>query len=318
MTSPAVTSRGIGRDTHPLLTVLLAQLIYAAGLLAGMLLFRTLGALLAGTQPSPPLIAVFAVLQPVLGHAPIFLLLWAWVRFYERRPFAASLGLTWDGLAWRQHAAGFGLGTAFIAGWLALQAAIGNLRVDDTLVASGTPLAALAYLLPAFYLGRIVMISIEEILYRGWILRSATTRWGTTAGIAISSGAFALFHFAGPLMLISPLHRFTWVLAANLVLWSVLAALLTLMGGSLWAAMAFHATPLWLASLVFVVAAPGQGPPQLAMVLLSQPQASPLLGEPATAGPFTGLPTTVLLALLCGAAFAAYRRRGRRVTPAAG
>ncbi|TDE41709.1 CPBP family intramembrane metalloprotease [Nonomuraea mesophila] len=258
------------------------------------------------------------MLQQVIGHAPIFLLLWAWVRFYERRPFAASLGLTWGRLAWKQHAAGFGLGVAFIAGWLALQAAIGNLGVDGTMAAPGVPVAALAYLLPAFYLSRIVMISIEEILYRGWILRSATARWGAPAGIAISSGAFALFHFAGPLMLIFPLHRFTWVLAANLVLWSVLAALLTLMGGSLWAALAFHATPLWLASHVFVVTAPGQGTPPLAIVLLSQPQASPLLGEPATAGPFTGLPTTLLLALLCGAAYATYRRRRTRVTPAAG
>ncbi|MDX3099807.1 CPBP family intramembrane glutamic endopeptidase [Nonomuraea angiospora] len=293
------------RDTHPLLAVLLAQLIYAAGVVAGIALAALLTRPFAEAAPSGPLIAVVTLLQTVAGHAPIFLLLWAWLRFYERRPFA-SLGLPWGRTAWRWHAAGFGLGAAFIAGWLALQYAMGNLRIEDTFAGSAAGVSAL-YLLPMFYLSRIGMIAIEEILYRGWLLRTGTARWGTTAGVAVSSAAFALFHFVGPLMLITPLHRFHWVLALNLVLWSVLAALLTLTSGNLWAAMAFHATPLWLTSQVFVV---NDGRPQvLAMVLLSQPKASPLMGEAALAGPFTGLPTTLLLALLCAGALAVHLRR---------
>lgn len=112
-------------------------------------------------------------------------------------------------------------------------------------------------------------------------------------------------------MLITPLHTFHWVLATNLVLWSVLAALLTLTTRSLWAAMAFHTTPLWLNSLVFVVPESGRPLPDMAVLLLSQPKASPLAGEAATAGPFTGLPTTFLLAVLCLGALAVYRRRSR-------
>jgi hypothetical protein len=133
------------------------------------------------------------------------------------------------------------------------------------------------------------------------------------AGVAVSSAAFALFHFAGPLMLLGPLHTFHPVLAVNLVLWSVLAALLTLTGRSLWAAMAFHAAPLWLASHVFMVAAPGGRAPEPPVVLLSQPGASPWAGEAALAGPFTGLPTTLLLAVLCAAAYAVHRRRRESV-----
>ncbi|MFG3437121.1 CPBP family intramembrane glutamic endopeptidase [Nonomuraea sp. NPDC047897] len=300
-----MTATGSVRDTHPLLAVLLAQLIYAAGVVAGSLLVAVLARPFAGTTPSGPLIAVVTLLQTAVGHAPIFLLLWAWLRFYERRSFA-SLGLTWGRSAWRWHGAGFGLGVAFIAGWLALQYAIGNLRIEDTFAGSAAG-ASVLYLLPVFYLARIGMIAIEEILYRGWLLRTGMARWGVAAGIAVSSAAFALFHFAGPLLLVMPLHRFHWVLALNLVLWSVLAALLTLMSGNLWAATAFHATPLWLASQVFVV---GDGrPPAIAVVLLSQPKGNPLMGEAALAGPFTGLPTTLLLALLCAGALAVHRRR---------
>ncbi|MFG1680970.1 CPBP family intramembrane glutamic endopeptidase [Nonomuraea sp. NPDC049269] len=298
------------RSTHPLVAVLLAQLIYAAGVVIGMALLLPLGMLFPGRQ-SGPLLAILLLLTTVIQHAPIFVLLWLWTRFYEKRPFA-SLGLTWGRDAWRQHLIGFGLGAAFIAGWLVLQYATGNLRVVGSLWDS-----ALIYLLPVSYLSRIMMIAIEEILYRGWILQSAGARWGVPAGIALSSAAFALFHFFGPLMLIAPLHTFHWVLATNLVLWSVLAALLTLTGRGLWAAMAFHATSLWLASQVFVVAGPGQRPPDMAVLLLSQPKASPLAGEAALAGPFTGLPTTLLLAVLCVGALAVYRRRSRVEPPTA-
>lgn len=292
------------RTTHPLVAVVLAQLIYAAGVVMGMALTPLLGSLLPGT-PQGPVLAAVLLLSVVLGHAPIFALLWLWTRFYEKRPFV-SLGLTWGRGAWRRHLIGFGLGAAFIAGWLALQYATGNLRVDGSRWNS-----ALLYLLPVAYLARVIMIAIEEILYRGWILQSAGARWGVPAGIAVSSAAFALFHFVGPLMLIAPLHTFHWVLATNLVLWSVLAALLTLTGRGLWAAMAFHATPLWLASYAFVVVVPGQRLPDMAVFLLSQPKASPLAGEAALAGPFTGLPTTLLLAVLCAGAFAVYLRRSR-------
>ncbi|MFD1544334.1 CPBP family intramembrane glutamic endopeptidase [Nonomuraea guangzhouensis] len=296
------------RGTHPLVAVLLAQLIYAAGVVIGMALLLPLGMLFPGRQ-SGPLFAVLMLLTTVIQHAPIFVLLWLWTRFYEKRPFA-SLGLAWGRDAWRQHLIGFVLGTAFIAGWLALQYATGNLRVDGSLWDS-----ALIYLLPVAYLARVMMIAIEEILYRGWILQSAGARWGVPAGIALSSAAFALFHFVGPLMLIAPLHTFHWVLATNLVLWSVLGALLTLTTRSLWAAMAFHATPLWLATYVFAVGVPGQRPPDMAVLLLSQPKASPLAGEAALAGPFTGLPTTLLLALLCAGALAVYLRRSRVEPP---
>ncbi|MEU8148518.1 CPBP family intramembrane glutamic endopeptidase [Nonomuraea sp. NPDC048901] len=300
------------RGTHPLVAVLLAQLIYAAGIVIGMALLLPLGMLFPGRQ-SGPLFAVLLVLTTVIQHAPIFVLLWLWTRFYEKRPFA-SLGLAWGRGAWRQHLIGFGLGAAFIAGWLALQYVTGNLRVDGSRWNF-----ALLYLLPVAYLARVIMIAIEEILFRGWILQSAGARWGVPAGIAVSSGAFALFHFVGPLMLIAPLHTFHWVLATNLVLWSVLAALLTLTGRGLWAAMAFHATPLWLATYAFVVAVPGQRLPDMAVLLLSQPKASPLAGEAALAGPFTGLPTTLLLAVLCAGALAVYLRRSRvrEVTAAA-
>ncbi|MEV6150787.1 CPBP family intramembrane glutamic endopeptidase [Nonomuraea sp. NPDC052129] len=300
------------RMTHPLLAVLLAQLIYAGGVLIGAVLLLPINRLFPSSQ-SGPFLAVATFLQVVIQHAPVFALLWLWTRYYEKRSFV-SLGFMWSRGAWRQHLLGFGLGNAFIAGWLALQYAIGNLEVDGSRWN-----AALLYLLPTYYLSRVIMISIEEILYRGWILQSAGARWGVPAGIAVSSAAFALFHFVGPLMLIAPLHTFHWVLATNLVLWSVLAALLTLTGRSLWAAMAFHATPLWLGTSVFAVTTQGQRPPSMTVLLLSQPKASPLTGEGALAGPFTGLPTTLLLAVLCAGALAAYlkRSRARELTAAA-
>lgn len=289
------------RATHPILVVVLAQLIYAVGMALGILLLWPV-TLVVPPPSSESMRVVVGFVQVVLMHAPIFCLLWLWLRYYERRPFL-SLGITFGPGAWRQHALGFGFGLAFVAGWVALQSLIGNLRVEEWWREP-----VLLLWLPLAYLTRILMISIEEILYRGWMLQSVSERWGVPAGVAVSSGAFALFHFASPLMILGPMHDFHWVLALNLVLWSVFAALLTLIGRSLWAAFAFHAAPLWLATNV-VVAIDGQWQPGWAAVIVSHPKGSPLLGEAAKAAMTTGLPTTALFAALCVGAFLVYRRR---------
>lgn len=289
------------RETHPIVVVLLAQLIYAVGLVLGILVFWPIT--LVVRQAGGSAGVLFSLAATIVGHAPIFGVLWLWLRYYERRSFL-SLGITFGPGAWRQHALGFGFGMAFVAGWVLLQSLIGNLRVEEWWREP-----VLLLWLPVGYLNRILMISIEEILYRGWMLRSVSERWGVPAGIAVSSGAFSLFHFASPLMLLGPAHTFTWVLALNQVLWSMFAALLTLMGRSLWAAFAFHATPLWMTTNVIAAVENGGSSPEWAAVVVSQPEGNSLLGETARAGLFTGLPTTALLAVLCVGAFLVYRKR---------
>ncbi|MFI7152796.1 hypothetical protein ACIBO2_48420 [Nonomuraea sp. NPDC050022] len=69
--------------------------------------------------------------------------------------------------------------------------------------------------------------------------------------------------------------------------------------------------PLWPAISVVAVTTQGQRSPSMTVLLLGQPKASPLTDEGALAGPFTGLPTTLLLAVLCAGALAVCLKRSR-------
>ncbi|PRX91736.1 CPBP family intramembrane glutamic endopeptidase [Allonocardiopsis opalescens] len=305
--NPFVRSGAAGRrTTHPLLALVLVSVIYAIGTVLGTLLITPFAMLFPEEPTGHPAFAMRLVFT-VLQHAPIFVLLWLWLRFYERRGFG-TLGLRLERGAWSRHALGFGIGLAFVLGWLGLQFLLGNLRLERWVQVPDAAAALLLVWIPVMYLNRLIMIAIEEILFRGWLLQTTAVRWGVPAAVAFSSAGFALFHFVNPLsLLFGTAHHFHWALAANLLLWSVLAALLTLAGRSLWAAVALHAVPLWFTTWGLVSF---ESP--LAVAWFSHPHASRLLGGEGNAGPFEGYPATILLALAVAVTALVLWRRAAR------
>ena len=236
---------------------------------------------------------VGVLLQNVLAFAPIYLLLWAWVRFYEKRPFS-SLGLKINSAALIQHLRGVLVALVMVGAWVAIQAASSHLAFEGWMDLGPVGLAGFAAILLATYLGRAFQIGIEEALFRGWALQVIGVRYGAVAGILLSSIFFSFFHFFHIMTLfgIGELHD-PWppVLAVNIFLWAVFAALWVLYEGSLWGVIAFHAAALWSYDYVFGFG----GSPSFLDLRLVDP--SYLTGGVGHAAAFEGLPATAVFGL---------------------
>jgi membrane protease YdiL (CAAX protease family) len=181
----------------------------------------------------PTRAAAAQVVELLTGFAAIALLLWLWLRFFERRPFS-TLGLRRTG-ALRKVLRGALFGLLLVAATALLLAILGFVVVEgDAQVPVG--LAALGGVL-FVAVGWAAQATSEELLCRGWALQTAATRYGTLIGVLFSSLVFALFHLyqadVGLLALM------------NLFLLGVLLALYALYEESLWGVCAFHAAYNW-------------------------------------------------------------------------
>ena len=286
------------RLSNIFLVVLLLLTLYDVGFLMGFVPLAGVGLLI---RQVPLLESLFmneglfsstvgSLLQQVLLYSTIYLLLWAWLRFYEKRPFS-SLGLKINSAALVQHLRGVLVALVMVGAWVAIQAASGHLSFEGWMDLGPLGLAGFAAILLATYLARAFQIGIEEALFRGWALQVIGVRYGALAGILFSSVFFSFFHFFHIMTLfgIGELHD-PWppVLAVNIFLWAVFAALWVLYEGSLWGVIAFHAAALWSYDYVFGLG----GSPSFLDLRLVDP--SYLTGGVGRAAAFEGLPATVV------------------------
>ncbi|PSK97825.1 CAAX prenyl protease-like protein [Murinocardiopsis flavida] len=305
------------RTTYPLLAVVLCQVFYIA-VFAGAPLSGA-AERMGAAEGSPSGIALGVLGQAATLLAP-YVPLWLWLRYYERRSFFASTGFRFGRGTWRGLAAGLGVAWLFALGWIGVSLAAGTVRFAGVGAVPAVEAAATLAIGVGMLLLRIVMIGIEEQLYRGWLLQVIALRWGAVAGVLASSFFFTLWHFffIGTLLLSSGRsHEPHWVLVLNIFLWSVFAALWTLRSGDLWAATGFHAGVLILPIFLPTVATPEtvEEYPGLVVFLIDAP--THYSGGAGFAGLFEGLPATALLALLVAAAGAAVYRSRRSAVPSA-
>ena len=292
-----VAARSGRRLSNIFVVVLLLLTLYDVGSLMGFLPLAGVGLLI---RQFPLLESLFrdevfsstvgVLLQNVLAFAPIYLLLWAWLRFYEKRPFS-SLGLKINSAALGQHLRGILVALVMVGAWATIQAASGHLSFEGWMNLGPVGLAGFAAIILSAYLGRAFQIGIEEALFRGWALQAIGVRYGAVAGILLSSAFFSFFHFFHILSLFGfgDLHD-PWppVLAVNIFLWAVFAALWVLYEGSLWGVIAFHAAALWSYDYVFGF---GGSPSFLDMRLVDP---SYLTGGVGHAAALEGLPATAV------------------------
>src|ERR1700733_3757417 len=164
---------------------------------------------LVGADENPVGLAGFASFL-LLPFAALGVVVLAWTRFVERRPLA-SIGLV------RERRAGtfvFGVLTGIImviaivaGGWIA-----GGFSAGAFAIAFHSPqaLGAMAILLACFAL----QSSVEEILFRGWMLSAIAAKFGVVIAVVVSSAVFTFLHYdphAG------------WLFAINVILFAVFA-----------------------------------------------------------------------------------------------
>jgi len=208
------------RRTWPLLTVPLAWLFIEAaarvmGFVAG---FVGLNASAVSGRWQDNICALFA-------WGLVLLALWAWLRWYERRPLSELLGRG------KGAVSGFALGATMIAAVAGIGAALGGLQVDG-------PGAWFDHLTPTWLFASVLSIAgfavqtvAREALFRGWMLRTVQARWGAGLALIVNVAAYAGLY--GMHFTLSP-EAMIGIL--NLVLMGIILSLIVLRDGHVWRA----------------------------------------------------------------------------------
>lgn len=221
-------------------------------------------------------------LNLLLPFAAMGTAVWIWSRFVERRSLA-TLGLT-GARRLRKHLAGLAMGVGMMALvvmsiWLA-----GGYISKDILPALSSPAALLwiAVLLPCFGF----QSGVEEFIFRGWLLSTATRRWNLTAGFVASSLAFTFLHFSPHQPVREIIFTFTFGLFACAWAWRA---------DSIWGVMGWHAGWNWITGVGFALPITGFDLHLPALLVQLTPSGSDVLtGGPD--GPEGSVLTTGLMA----------------------
>ena len=174
----------------------------------------------------------------LLPFAALGLVVFTWVSIVERRPLA-TIGLIGSHRTRTfllGHLTGVAMVTAIVAGiWAA-----GCLTAGAVGPAFRSPagLSGIAILLACFA----VQSSVEEILFRGWMLSAIATKFGVIIAVVVSSLAFTLMHF-------DPATSRLFVV--NVFLFAVFACYWSITTGNIWGVMGWHAGWNWLMATGF-------------------------------------------------------------------
>ena len=194
---------------------------------------------------SPALSGLLQGLLLALSFGGVVLLVWLWVRLYEKRGLA-TLGLERDG-ALRRYGRGLLIGLLTFTGavgWMALFGFVAPEASDPGRVGRAA-LGGVLLVIP----GWLVQGAAEEVLTRGWIMSVLAARYRPWLGILVSSLFFTLAHGLNP--------NLTALALVNLFLYSLFAAFYALREGSLWGVCAFHSAWNWAQGNFFGLAVSG-------------------------------------------------------------
>lgn len=200
----------------------------------------------------------------LFGFASMGLVFLCWIRFIERRPIA-TIGLGGRHRL-RAFLAGHAIGLATISAVVAAIGLSGGFTTGGYGKAFGswTALASLGALLVCFA----VQSSVEEIVFRGWLLSGIARKLGVPIAVLLTSAVFTLLHF-GP--------RQHWATTTSSFLFSAFTCAWALRAGSIWGVMGWHSGWNWLLAVGFELPVTGlhAGVPALLVKLV--PRGSVLL-----------------------------------------
>lgn len=164
--------------------------------------------------------------------------LWLWLKYYEQRPLSSIGMTTYKGRA-KHCLQGYGIGlfmavVSVFSVWM-----VGGYGVDvsATWAPSLVPIALLM-------LGFLVQSSVEEIVFRGWMLSRVSASYGLWAGVLVNSLVFTLMHLnvSGE----EAFDPFYFVIFVSMTMaFSIFTSFLVIRQKSVWGACAWHAAWNW-------------------------------------------------------------------------
>lgn len=224
------------------------------------------------------------------------LLLLAWVRLVERRSLA-TIGLV-GGRRARTFLRGLAVGLATSSAVVAAIWIAGGYRAEEIAKAFAAPATLLK--IGILLIGFAVQSSVEEILFRGWLLSAVARKFNVVLGVVLTSLVFMFLHY-GPGQ-----H---WSLMLVSLLFSLFACAWALKTGNIWGVMGWHTGWNWLLGVGFEVPITGFDIPLPALLVKMVP-----IGSSALTGGAEGPEGSYLCTLfLAGAsAWLLWSARGSR------
>ena len=221
---------GDGRLRTPWRALLYVALVTAILWLEGLLF-----PFVTGLEMPEDRLSIGLVAQTMLVLVAALMAAWVMLRWVDRQPLR-WLGFPLTGAGVREAAIGLAVGTAALAGTVALFALAGWYRytpesgsLAEWATTSGVALLALA-----------VPAASEEALLRGYLFRTIRERSGAWVAVLFTSAVFAALHGSNP-----GVGTFALV---NIFLAGVLLAVAVLRTGTLWLATGIHLGWNWAMS----------------------------------------------------------------------
>lgn len=240
--------------------------------------------------------ALGELLDMVINYGVRIVLLMAWIKLIEKRPFW-SIGLERKG-ALVQYLRGIGFGMAMYAmatGLMALSQSITISSGSWEQRGVGT-LFGLFIVLP----GWLLQGASEDLVARGWLLPTMGARYRTWVGIFIATLMFIFFHL--PILLSGNILALLSGIAVSLFL-----AAYALYEGSLWGVIGWHAAWNWTEGNL--LAAPVSGHAIAGGSLVNLVTVGPAWMTGGVIGPKASIPVIVVLVIGLLIILALARRR---------
>ena len=251
-------------------------LVIALGAIYG---FNETGISLAGIPNTTA--GLLMGMQLTFAFVLVYAILWAWLKWFEKRPFW-TLGYEMKD-ALTQYGRGFLIGALMFAGSVGILALFGSVSFEQ-----GDPskqgLAAVAGVMLVL-IGWVILGGAEAVLIRGWALPVIGARYKPWLGLLISSLIFALLHGLNP--------GLSAIALVNLALFGVFAGLYAMREGSMWGISALHSVWNWVQGNFFGFQVSGTDAEGGTLINLMETGADWLTG--GEFGPEGGLAVTVIL-----------------------
>jgi len=221
-------------------------------------------------------------LYSLLAFTGTGLLVLGWTHFVEKRPLA-TIGLTRPGGA-KTFTRGHLIGCASIIAVILATWIAGGYHATAYAPAwlSAGSLLKIVTLLFCFA----IQGSVEEIVFRGWMLSAVARKFNVAWGVGLSTFIFCLLHFNPGL---------NWLVILNLVLYSLFACTWALKRNTLWGIMGWHAGWNWLLATGFQLPVTGIDVKLPALIAAMVPQGSDYLTGGGQ-GPEGSIACTILFA----------------------
>ncbi|APV52001.1 hypothetical protein BWI17_21420 [Betaproteobacteria bacterium GR16-43] len=168
---------------------LLALLMVVATALGGSFLLELFVPIDAKGNPVDP---VGLVAYTVVPFGLLLIVLVAWVRFVEKRGLEA-LGLATTNRI-PKYLRGYAIGVASMVAIVGVTWAVGGYSATGPGTAWASPREFLV--IAMLMLGLALQSSVEELLFRGWLLGTLSRKANVPVAVLLSSALFALLHFS--------------------------------------------------------------------------------------------------------------------------